>query len=318
MTTSTPTTELSDVRAGLAPVTGRAPKKIRLGALSGRTVVWIFLIGFALLSVIPMIWLILAPSKTSVEITTLHPFAFGSFQGYANAWNNLMAFQDGQVLQWLWNSVWYTALIVLISCVTAILAGYALATAPLPFRRGLLIITLIAMIVPPVALVLPLFLEITAIGLYDSPWAIILTSSFYPFGVFLAYIYFTSSIPKDLYEAARIDGCGEFGTFIRIALPLSKGLMGMLAFFSFTAAWVNFFLPYVFVSSGEVMPLPVGLGVLFSSTPALNPAVGATILPIRQPEIALVGLLVAVPILLVFIASAKFLTRGVLAGAVKS
>lgn len=318
MTTSTSAPAVTGTNANQNPATARARKKFRWGAVSGRTVVWIFLIGFALLSVIPMVWLILAPSKSAVEITSLHPFAFGSFQGYVNAWNNLMVFQDGQLLQWLWNSVWYTALIVGISCVTAILAGYALATAPLPFRRALLITTLIAMIVPPVALVLPLFIEITAIGLYDSPWAIILTSSFYPFGVFLAYIYFTSSIPKDLYEAARIDGCGEFGTFVRIALPLSKGLLGMLAFFSFTASWVNFFLPYVFVSSGEVMPLPVGLGVLFSSTPALNPAAGANILPIRQPEIALVGLLVAIPILLVFVASSKFLTRGVLAGAVKS
>jgi len=318
MTTSTPITTSTKVDPAQVSGVVRAPKKIRFGALSGRAVVWIFLVGFAVLSVVPMIWLILAPSKSSVEITTLPPFAFGSFQGYINAWNNLMVFQNGQVLQWLWNSVWYTALIVGISCVTAILAGYALATAPLPFRRALLITTLIAMIVPPVALVLPLFLEITTIGLYDSPWAIILTSSFYPFGVFLAYIYFTSSIPKDLYEAARIDGCSEFGTFWRIALPLSKGLMGMLAFFSFTASWVNFFLPYVFVSSGEVMPLPVGLGVLFSSTPALNPAAGANILPIKQPEIALVGLLVAIPILLVFVASSKFLTRGVLAGAVKS
>ena len=92
----------------------------------------------------------------------------------------------------------------------------------------------------------------------------------------------------------------------------------MLAFFSFTAAWANFFLPYMLTSSGDVMPLPVGLGVLFSSTPALNPALGASILPIRQPEIALVGLLVAIPILLVFLFSAKFLTRGIMAGAIKS
>lgn len=318
MMTSTPTTELANAADQGSPATVKRRKRLQPGALTSRIVVWIFLIGFALLSIIPMIWLILAPSKTSVEVRTLHPFAFGSFEGYVNAWNNLMVFQDGQVLHWLWNSIWYTALIVAISCATAILAGYALATAPLPFRRALLITTLIAMIVPPVALVLPLFIEITTIGLYDSPWAIILTSSFYPFGVFLAYIYFTSSIPKELYEAARIDGCGEFRTFAQVALPLSKGLLGMLAFFSFTAAWVNFFLPYVFVSSGEVMPLPVGLGVLFSSTPALNPAIGATTLPIRQPEIALVGLLVAIPILLVFIASSKFLTRGVLAGSVKS
>ncbi|WP_127473216.1 carbohydrate ABC transporter permease [Microbacterium sulfonylureivorans] len=313
MTTSTMT---------LRTVTGRStPERTRgisIRRAPGRIFTWAILLGFAVVSIIPMLWLILAPSKTAAELTSLSPFAFGSFDQYVIAWNNLMLFQDGRLLTWVWNSVWYTATIVFLSCATAMLAGYALATAPLPFRRALLMTTLIAMIVPPVALVLPLFIEVTAIGIYNTPWAIILTSSFYPFGVFLAYIYFATSIPKELYEAARIDGCGEFSTFWRVALPLSKGLLGMLAFFSFTGAWVNYFLPYVMVNSGEVLTLPVGLGVLFSATPALNPGLGASILPIRQPEIALAGLIVALPILIVFVASSRLLVRGVLAGSVKS
>lgn len=306
----------------LRAVTGRqTPERTRgrsIRRAPGQFFTWLILLGFGVVSVVPMLWLILAPSKTAAELTSLSPFAFGSFEGYVTAWNNLMLFQDGRLLTWLWNSVWYTSTIVLLSCATAMLAGYALATAPLPFRRALLMTTLIAMIVPPVALVLPLFIEVTTIGIYNTPWAIILTSSFYPFGVFLAYIYFSTSIPKELYEAARIDGCGEFMTFWRVALPLSKGLLGMLAFFSFTGAWVNYFLPYVMVNSGEVLTLPVGLGVLFSATPALNPGLGASILPIRQPEIALAGLIVALPILIVFVASSRLLVRGVLAGSVKS
>lgn len=290
----------------------------RGSVLGSRLVVAVILIGAAVVSVVPMIWLLLAPSKTATELTTLPPFAFGEFAGYARAWENLLAFQDGRILQWSANSVVNTGAIVLLSSVTALLAGYALAATSLPFRRSLLITTLIAMIVPPVALIIPLFIEVAAIGLYDTQMAIILTSSFFPFGTFLAYIYFSSSIPRELYEAARVDGCGEFGTFMRVALPLSKGLLGMLAFFSFTGAWTNFYLPYVLVNSGEVLTLPVGLGVLFSSTPALNPGLGASILPIRQPEIALAGLLVALPVLLVFVASSRLLVRGLLAGSVKS
>lgn len=311
----TTTMTLPTVTGGQTPERSRG-RSIRRAP--GQFFTWIILLSFAVVSIVPMLWLILAPSKTAAELTSLSPFAFGSFDQYVVAWNNLMLFQDGRLLTWVWNSVWYTATIVFLSCATAMLAGYALATAPLPFRRALLMTTLIAMIVPPVALVLPLFIEVTAIGIYNTPWAIILTSSFYPFGVFLAYIYFSTSIPKELYEAARIDGCGEFATFWRVALPLSKGLLGMLAFFSFTGAWVNYFLPYVMVNSGDVLTLPVGLGVLFSATPALNPGLGASILPIRQPEIALAGLIVALPILIVFIASSRLLVRGVLAGSVKS
>lgn len=304
-----------------------APKQIDLDSarrpqvfrqLPAKVAVWTTMLLFAIFSVIPMLWLILAPSKTQRELQQEAPLSFGTFEGYANAWDNLMVFQDGRILDWIFNSIWYSALQVSVGCAIALLGGYALAATKLPFRRSFLITTLIAMIVPQVAFVLPLFVEITALGLYDTAWAIILPGMFFPFGVFLSYIYFTTTIPHDLYDAARIDGAGDWGTFFRIALPLSRGLIGMLAFFSFQVNWINFFLPYVVVTSGDVLTLPVGLGVLFSSTPALNPQVGANVLPIRAPEIALVGLFVAIPILLVFLASARLLVRGVLAGSVKS
>jgi multiple sugar transport system permease protein len=304
--------------AGRSPARGHAPKKRSAAGNAGRTGVWVVLVVYALVSVIPMIWLLIAPSKTATQLNDDAPFSFGSFANYGSAWEHLLTFQNGVIVQWLVNSVVYTILIVAISCVSAILAGYALAATAIPFKRTLLITTLVAMIIPPVALVLPLFIEISNLQLFDTPAAVILTSSFYPFGVFLAYIYFTTSIPKDLYEAARVDGAGEFATFFRIALPLSKGLFGMLAFFSFSAAWVNYFLPYVLLGSASNFTLPVGLGVLFSSTPALNPGNGAEQSVIGRPEIALAGLLVAVPILIVFLASSRLLVRGVLAGSVKS
>jgi multiple sugar transport system permease protein len=302
-------------------IPGRAAGVIRTrgaGAITGRVVVWIVLTVFGILSVVPMIWLIIAPSKTAKQLNDNPPFSFGSFQQYGVAWHNLLSQNDGIILRWMSNSVIYTASIVVISCVTAVLAGYALAATTLPFKRALLIITLIAMIIPPVALVVPLFVEISAIGLYDNPLSVILTSSFYPFGVFLAYIYFSTSIPTEIYEAAKVDGAGEFTTFFRIALPLSKGLFGMLAFFSFSAAWVNYFLPYVLLQSQENFNLSVGLGFLFTSSPALNPLNGAQQSLIGRPEIALASLFLALPILIVFIASSRLLVRGVLAGAVKS
>lgn len=278
----------------------------------------IFLLAYAVFSVVPMIWLALAPSKNAAELVSAAPMAFGSPQGYLNAWNNLMTFEDGVLVTWIVNSIWYTFLIVTISSLSALSAGYALASTAVPLKRFLLSVTLVAMIIPAVALVLPLFLEVSAIGAFDTPWAVILPSSFYPFGVFLAYIHFSTSIPRDVYEAAKIDGAGEFATFAKIAFPLSKGLLGMLAFFSFSAAWANYFLPYVLLSSSANYTLPVGLGLLFSSTPSLNPLNGAQSSVIGRPEIALAGLLVGIPILIVFLLSSRFLVRGILAGAVKS
>lgn len=218
-------------------VSDRIQRAVR--SVAGKLLLWTSLIVFAVFSVVPMLWLILAPSKTQTELIDLDPLAFGSFAGYVNSWNNLMVFQDGRIITWVFNSIWYTTIIVIIACGSALLAGYALAATRLPFRKPLLIVTLVAMIVPPVAFVLPLFVQISSLGLYNSPWAIILTGSFYPFGVFLAYIYFSTTIPHELYDAARIDGAGEWGTFFRIAMPLSTGLLGMLGFFAFTANWVN-------------------------------------------------------------------------------
>lgn len=283
-----------------------------------RLVTWGVLAVFGVLCIVPLAWLAIVPSKTNAEVVRLPPFAFGRFEGYVDAWNNLMIFQDGAIITWIGNSLWYTIAIVVISTATALLAGYALAIGDVPFRRAILLSTLVAMIVPAVALVLPLFIEIVGLGIYNTPWAVILTSSFFPFGTFLSFIFFTSSIPAEIIEAGRVDGAGEWHILGRIIVPLSKGLIGMLAFFSFTAAWSNYFLPFVLLGSTSNFTLPVGLGVLFSSSPALNPSNGANVLNIGRPEIALAGLIVAIPVLIVFLASSRLLARGVFAGSVKS
>src|SRR5690606_10205835 len=112
---------------------------------------------------------------------------------------------------------------------------------------------------------------------------VILTSSLFPFGTFLAYIYFATSVPRELYEAAKIDGCDEYRTFWHIARPLARPLIAILAFFAFVSSWTNFFLPFVLLAKTENYTLPLGLAVLFSSTPALNPGIGASQLPIGRP-----------------------------------
>ena len=276
-----------------------------------------WLVFFAIISVIPMIWLLLAPSKEDAEITTRHPLAFGSFGNYLKAWKNLQFFDDGVMFTWVINSLWYTAAIVLIATVTASMAGFVLSASNIRFKRSFLVSTLITMLVPPMALVVPIFILMDQISLMDKPLAVILVSSLYPFGVFLSYIYYTTTIPKELYESARLDGCNDFRLFTKIALPLSWPLISLLAFFAFIGNWANYFLPYILLPSSENYTLPIGLGFLFYSTPAINPGVGATSVPIYKPEIALAGVLIALPIMIVFLISQKRLVRGMPAGSIK-
>jgi multiple sugar transport system permease protein len=276
-----------------------------------------WLIFFAIISVIPMIWLLLAPSKEDADITNRHPLAFGSFGNYLKAWKNLQFFDDGVMFTWVINSLWYTASIVVIATVTASMAGFVLSASNIRFKRSFLVSTLITMLVPPMALVVPIFILMDQISLMDKPLAVILVSSLYPFGVFLSYIYYSTTIPKELYESARLDGCNDFRLFSRIALPLSWPLISLLAFFAFIGNWANYFLPYILLPSSENYTLPIGLGFLFYSTPAINPGVGATSVPIYKPEIALAGVLIALPIMIVFLISQKRLVRGMLAGSIK-
>ena len=280
-------------------------------------VVNIWLSFFAIVSIVPMIWLILAPSKEDADLTNRHPLAFGNFGNYWKAWKNLQFFDNGVILQWVLNSLWYTGAIVLIATVTASMAGFVLSASNIRFKRSFLISTLITMLVPPMALVVPIFVLMDKISLMDKPIAVILVSSLYPFGVFLSYIYYTTTIPKELYESARLDGCNDFRLFSKIALPLSWPLISLLAFFAFIGNWANYFLPYILLPSSENYTLPIGLGFLFYSTPAINPGVGATSVPIYKPEIALAGVLIALPIMIVFLVSQKRLVRGMLAGSIK-
>ena len=276
-----------------------------------------WLIFFAVISIIPMAWLLLASSKTDPELSSRNPLAFGSFKGYINAWNNLTFFDNGVIGRWVINSVLYNVAIVIFATITASLAGFVISASRIKFKKTFLISTLIMMLLPPVALVIPLFVLMDKVGLVDNPWSVILISSLYPFGAFLSYIYYSTTIPPELYESARLDGCSDWQLYTRIAFPLSGALLGLLAFFAFIGNWANYFMPYVMLYSGENYTLPLGLGFLFSSTPAINQGVGATSVPIYKPEIALAGALIAFPIMVMFLISQKRLIRGMLAGSIK-
>lgn len=283
----------------------------------GTGLVNIWLVFFAIVSIVPMIWLLLAPTKSDPDLTNKNPLMFGRLGGYIDAWKNLQYFDNGVVFKWALNSIWYTAAIVVIATISASLAGFVLTASNLRFKKAYLISTLIMMLVPPMALVVPVFVLMDKLSLMDNPMSVILVASLYPFGTFLAYIYYSTTIPKELYESARLDGCNDFRLYSRIALPLSWPLVSLLAFFAFIGNWANYFLPYILLPSSEHYTLPIGLGFLFYSTPAINPGVGATSVPIYKPEIALAGVLIALPIMIVFLFSQKRLVRGMLSGSIK-
>ncbi len=294
------------------PTTARWP-------VSGFTrLVWL-LIVLALVAffVVPMLWLLLAPTKTDTDLVNGGAYSFGSWHDLRLAWDHVSSFQNGIVFTWLRNSALYSGVALLITLATSIPAGYALALTEFVGRRVILSVTLVVMIVPNAALVLPLFLEMNAVHQIGSIWSVILPFSFFPFGVYLCYIYFASSLPRDLLAAARLDGCSEWKVFRYVALPLAKPVIALVAFFSIVQNWNNYFLPLVMLPRDDKLPVQVGLNNLLASTPAFNPSAGSAQLHFNRPELALTTLLAIAPIVVVFLVSQRALVSGMLAGATK-
>ena len=286
------------------PVRKRAqPPKEQLRSVLpfiGSGIRWLILLFFAFFLAIPLYWLLIAPTKLGRELDQVPPLVFGSLQNVWGAWQKLYAFDHGIISLWTRNSLLYAAGAVIIGVGFAIPAGYALATQRFAGRRLILILSLIAMITPSATLVVPLFLEAAFVGMVDNPWSVILMEAFFPSGVYLIYIYYITSLPRDLLAAGRIDGCNEWQVFLYVALPLAKPIIGMVAFFSFVASWNNYFLPSVMLLDDQKFPLQMGLGILSSASIQFNPQKGFN-LTYGAPEMLLASLVTIIPVVIIFV-----------------
>ena len=252
---------------------------------------------------IPLVWLLLAPTRTDHDLLTGPAFAFGSFQNVVVAWHHLDAFGDHLYRRWVMNSLVYAFAATALTLVTGIPAGYGLATGSFPGRRLILTSTLVAMLMPATALVLPIFLELDALHLLGSMLAVILPFAFFPFGVYISYLYFATRLPAEVLDAARVDGCDEWQVFRRVALPLARPVLALVFFFSFAADWNNFFLPYVVLPDSAQYPVEVGLSDLLVSS--------------SRPMLALAALIAALPVAVVFVACQRVLARGLVGDAAR-
>ncbi|MEJ5867203.1 carbohydrate ABC transporter permease [Pseudokineococcus sp. 5B2Z-1] len=294
----------------------RTRRRADLSGRGGRGLGVLVLAFFLLFFTVPLVWLLLAVTKTGGELVRANPFAVGSWDGLVDNARELFAFQSGAVTTWLVNSVVYALGALVLTLLVSVPAGYALALVRFPGRRALLVVTLVVMLMPSTALVLPVFLEMNLLGLVGNALAVILPFSFFPFGVYLAFIYFSTSIPADLLAAARLDGCSEGQVFTRVALPLAAPAVALVGFFSFVQNWNNYFLPFVMLPSSDTYPMQVGLTTLLSSSPAFNPSAAGSD-SVSLSTLALATVVSVLPVLVVFLFSQRFLVTGLTAGGTK-
>lgn len=203
---------------------------------------------------------------------------------------------------YIMNSFKVTFIIVILQVVTATMGAYAFTKLKWPGRDFLFLTYIASIMIPIHAIIIPQFLIVKNLGLYDSHMALILVSSFTAFGTFLVKQYFMT-IPDSLLEAGRIDGASEIWIFTRIMLPLSKPVLATIVIFSFRFFWNDFFTPLIYIISADLKTLPLGLADFVSEyTVSHGPQMAAS-------------LIAFIPVMLVFlIAQRQFVNGAVMSG----
>ena len=236
-----------------------ARKQRRRSGWTGQSLLMVFMVIVLVYFLLPLYWLVVSSTKTNTDLFSSFGLWFSSdFNLFSNL-SDVFTYDGGIYLTWLWNSTYYAVCAALGAALFATMAGYAFAKFRFPGRSLVFAIILGSIMVPNTALVLPLYLLMSRVGLTNTAWAVILPSMVTPFGVFLMRVYSEQAISDDLLDAARVDGAGELRIFWSIALRvLMPGFVTVLLL-SFVGTWNNYFLPLVVLNDPSYYPLTVGL-----------------------------------------------------------
>ena len=281
------------------------PVKVKKTDLSGTYTAYkvfavVILIMLAIFFLFPLYWIVTGSFKSAIDINAKVPVWFPMNPTMGN-YDKLFA---KPAFLWLFNIVFISAMAMILTCITAALAGYALGKKRFYGRTILFTIIICAMALPKQVIVIPLAQEMKLLHMSDTLLAVILPTVGWPFGVFLMK-QFSETIPNEILEAARVDGAGELKTFFSVVFPMIKPGIGALAIFTFVNTWNDYFLQLVMLTSEEKWTLPLAIANMqgeMSSDFGLIMAGAA---------------LASIPIIVVFIAFQKYFTQGIAMGAVK-
>lgn len=261
-------------------------------------------------SLLPLVWLFISSSKTQTDLLSSFGLWFGGEFALFDNISRTLQYDDGVFVRWFFNTVLYVVVGAGGATFLAMLGGYALAKFSFPGKKAVFAIIIGAAAVPGTALAIPTFLLFSQVGITNTPWSVIIPSLISPFGLYLMWVYATDGVPKDLLEAASLDGAGPFSTFFRISIPLLGPAIVTVLLFSMVATWNNYFLPLVMIKNPDWYPLTVGLANwnAQASTPG-----GAVIF-----DLVLTGsLLTIVPLIAAFLFLQRYWQSGIATGGVK-
>ena len=261
---------------------------------------WAFSGALAIIFVFPLVWTGFASFSPQPGTAQTDGWGFGNYVTLAN-------FQAG-IGQYLFNSFFMSGLTVLLTITISLLGGYAFARFSFPGKNALFLGTLAILMVPYPTMLIPLYVLLTDVGLQNSlvGVALVLTMFQLPFSLFMMRISF-EAVPRELDEAARVDGCGTFAVLWRVLIPAVKPGMITVGLFAFLTAWNDFIAPLILINDSSRMTLPLAVANLRVQVQGIVDY-GAT-------EAGVV--ILAVPCILLFLILQRHYVRGFMSGALK-
>jgi arabinosaccharide transport system permease protein len=269
-----------------------------------KAIVVLILLFLAIVALFPFFALLLASFKPSTEL-----LRYGlnlKLQAHLLSFKNyIYLFQDGaKYLAWYKNSLIITAVGTVLSLLFSSMVGYALAVYDFKGRNAIFILVLTVMMIPTEILMLPLYKLMVSFKMINTYWGVIVPTMVAPIAIFF-FRQYALGLPKELLDAARIDGCSEFRIFFSIMVPLMKPAFGAMAILQAMGYWNSFLWPTVILRTEDMFTLPIGLSGLL--TPYGN-----------NYDILISGsLLTILPIIVLFMFFQRYFISGLTVGGVK-
>ena len=230
-------------------------------AREARRLTWLYvgLAPFILMAIFPLYWMAITAFKQDQDLYRMDIFPFW-FHLAPTFKNVTYLFTNTYYGAWLQNTLTIAAFVALITLLTAVPAGYALARLRLPGAENIGIAIFMTYLVPGIILFIPLSRVVAMLQLQDSWWALVVTYPTFtiPFCTWLLMGFF-KTVPMEMEEAARVDGCSQLGALLRVVLPVSLPGVLTVVIFAFTLSMQDFLYGLAFVSAGDNMPVPVGV-----------------------------------------------------------
>ncbi|HEY8287228.1 MAG TPA: carbohydrate ABC transporter permease [Chloroflexota bacterium] len=224
----------------------------------GTVILYLLLIGLAIIILFPFIWMVLTSLKTESDIAAAPPRLLPrqvSLLAYAQVWDRL------PLLTFFRNTVVFAGGVTLVSLVCDSLTAYALARLDFPGRTVIFVLILATLMIPVQVTIIPVFIMVYHLGWLNTFAGLIVPRATNAFGIFMLRQFFLT-VPRELDQAARIDGCNLFGIYWRIILPLSTSALATLAVLHLMYNWNDLLWPLVMTTSTSMEPLTVGLATL--------------------------------------------------------